>query len=68
MQEKINIPLIASGGMGEPKDLLDVVSIGKANAVSMADIIHYNRYSLKEIREFALKEKIEVRVFKRYEH
>jgi len=64
VQEKINIPLIASGGMGEPKDLLDVVSIGKANAVSMADIIHYNKYSLKEIREFALKKKIEVRVLK----
>ena len=64
VQENISIPLIASGGMGEPKDLLDVVSIGKANAISMADIIHYNRYSLKEIKEFAVKKKIEIRVFK----
>ena len=61
VRERINIPLIASGGMGKPDDIIDIVKNGEANAVSMADIIHYNRYSLKDIKNSASKAGIEVR-------
>ena len=61
VRERINIPLIASGGMGKPDDIIDIVKNGEANAVSMADIIHYNRYSLNAIKKFASKAGIEVR-------
>ena len=48
--------------MGKIDDIIDVVSEGKADAVSMADVIHYNRLSLKQIRETIIKNKINTRV------
>ena len=53
VQKVINIPLIASGGMGKPKDLLEIVMSLNVNAVSMANIIHYNKFSIKNIKDFA---------------
>lgn len=46
----VNIPVIASGGMGEMKHLTDVVSKGKADAVAMAHVLHYQEVSLAEMR------------------
>ena len=47
---EVSVPVIASGGMGKSEDLLNVVSEGGADAVAMADIIHYNRTEIGEIR------------------
>jgi cyclase len=49
----VSVPVIASGGMGKPSDLLDVVLEGGADAVAMADILHYKRSHLGEIRSVA---------------
>lgn len=49
----VSIPVIASGGMGKVQDLVDVVKIGRADAVAMADILHYNRMTIQEIRQEA---------------
>ena len=46
----VNVPIIASGGMGKPEDLLSAVSEGGADAVAMADIIHYKRAEIGDIR------------------
>lgn len=51
--EAVSIPVIASGGMGNPKDLLTVVSEGCADAVAMADILHYKRAEINDIRKVA---------------
>ena len=50
---EISIPVIASGGMGKPEDLVDVVNKGYADAVAMADILHYNRAEIGGIRAVA---------------
>ena len=50
---EVNLPIIASGGMGKPEDLLSVVNDGGADAVAMADILHYNRSQIKDIRAVA---------------
>ena len=50
---EISIPVIASGGMGKPEDLLDVVFKGYADAVAMAYILHYNRAEIGGIRAVA---------------
>ena len=47
---EISVPVIASGGMGKPEDLLEVVRKGGADAVAMADILHYQRADIGEIR------------------
>lgn len=55
------IPVIACGGMGAPEDFIDVVKTGHADAVAVASVLHYNEYSVKEIKEVASKAKINIR-------
>ena len=50
---EVSVPVIASGGMGKPEDLLEVVREGFADAVAMADILHYKRAAITDIRAFA---------------
>lgn len=57
----VPIPVIASGGMGAPQDLVRVVQDGTADAVAMAHVLHYKKYSLTEIRDAAIKAGIHVR-------
>lgn len=48
----VDVPVIASGGMGRLDDALDVVEQGGADAVAMAHVLHYNLLSLGQIRNF----------------
>ncbi|HKQ13578.1 MAG TPA: imidazole glycerol phosphate synthase cyclase subunit [Steroidobacteraceae bacterium] len=50
---EVSVPVIASGGMGEPQDVLEVVREGHADAVAMADILHYRRATLGDVRTVA---------------
>ncbi len=50
---EVSVPVIASGGMGKSEDLLGVVREGGADAVAMADILHYKRAEIGEIRALA---------------
>jgi len=60
---EISVPIIASGGMGNPEDLIDVVKQGGADAIAMADILHYNRATIGDIRGVAQMADIEVRAY-----
>lgn len=57
----VQVPVIASGGMGQPQDAVKAVQEGQADAVAMADILHYNRATLADIRAVALKAGVDVR-------
>jgi cyclase len=57
----VSVPVIASGGMGDVNDMLTVVNEGKADAVAMADILHYGRASVNELRRAALDSNLAVR-------
>lgn len=46
----VEIPVIASGGMGTFEHLREAVEAGNADAVAMADVLHYSRMTLPEIR------------------
>lgn len=59
----VGIPVIASGGMGNPAHLVDVVKQGQANAVAMADVLHYQRTTLGELRQAAQASGIQVRAY-----
>ena len=50
---EVSVPVIASGGMGKLEDLLGVVREGGADAVAMADILHYKKAEIGEIRAVA---------------
>ena len=61
--QEVRVPVIASGGMGKPEDLIDVVNRGGADAVAMADILHYRRATVGDIRVVAQAAGIEVRSY-----
>lgn len=61
--KQVSVPVIASGGMGIPEHLIEIVREGEADAVAMADILHYGRSTIESLREVALNSGIEVRKF-----
>ena len=60
---EVSVPVIASGGMGVSEHVVDVVQCGKADAVAMADILHYRRATIADIRATARNAGIRVRKF-----
>lgn len=46
----VSIPVIASGGAGSPADVAACVKEGKADAVAVAAILHYNQATLNSIK------------------
>ncbi|MEM2760270.1 MAG: imidazole glycerol phosphate synthase subunit HisF [Nitrososphaerales archaeon] len=57
----VNIPVIASGGCGEPKHMLDVFRYGEADAALAASIFHYEKYTIKDVKEYLKRNGIRVR-------
>lgn len=57
----VSIPVIASGGMGTLDHMTLAVKEGHADAVAMADAIHYNRMTLGDVRTHAMAQSIPVR-------
>ncbi|MDP4801268.1 MAG: HisA/HisF-related TIM barrel protein, partial [Burkholderiaceae bacterium] len=48
----VNIPLIASGGVGSLKDLLDGVTEGEADAVLAASIFHFGQHTIGQAKAY----------------
>lgn len=61
----VSVPVVASGGMGKPDDLLPVVNEGHADAVAMADILHYQRATMGDVRLVAQAAGFGVRAYER---
>lgn len=61
MSQAVSVPVIASGGMGSTDDFIAAAREGLADAIAMADVLHYNRLSLNEIRAAALAAGLGVR-------
>lgn len=61
ISEKVNIPIIASGGAGNLKSILDVFKQGKADAALAASIFHYGKYTISDVKDYLDKNKIRVR-------
>ena len=58
----VNIPIIASGGVGSLEHLLEGIKEGKASAVLAASIFHYGKFTIKDAKEYLLSKKIPIRV------
>ena len=61
VSEAVSVPVIASGGFGAPRHLVEVVHAGRADAVAVADALHYGRCTLADIRAAACDAGIPVR-------
>ncbi len=62
ISSNVNIPVIASGGVGNLDHLVDGIKLGKASAVLAASIFHYGKFSLKEAKEYLDSKGIPVRI------
>ncbi len=58
---EVSVPVIASGGMGQAEDCVAVASDGGADAIAMADILHYERATVGDIRAHAKAASLGVR-------
>jgi len=50
--EAVSIPVIASGGAGEPRHLYEVLTKGKASAALVASIVHFNEYTVPQLKDY----------------
>ncbi len=48
--DKVNVPIIASGGAGEPKHIHALIDQTNINAFACASVLHYNKYSLLDLK------------------
>ncbi len=62
ISENVPIPVIASGGAGNPEHIYDVLTKAKADAALIASIVHYGTYSIKEIKEYLHNKGVKVRM------
>jgi len=62
ISSSLNIPVIASGGVGNLQHLKDGILNGGASAVLAASIFHFGEYSIQEAKEYLKKENVPVRL------
>lgn len=62
VSEAVAVPVIASGGAGEPVHLYEALSMGKADAVLAASIFHYRTHTLEEVKTYLAGKGIPVRM------
>ncbi len=62
ISDAVEVPLIASGGVGNLQHLVDGIKDGGADAVLAASIFHYGEYTVKEAKTYMQSHNIEVRL------
>ena len=62
ISEAVNVPVIASGGVGNLDHLVEGISEGKADAVLAASIFHFGEYTIEEAKKRMQDAGIEVRL------
>ena len=60
--ETLNIPVIASGGVGSLQHLVDGIVVGKADAVLAASVFHYGEFTVQQAKQYMARHDIEVRL------
>ncbi len=60
--EAVDVPVIASGGVGSLEHLAAGILEGRADAVLAASIFHYGEYSVRQAKELMRSKGIEVRL------
>jgi cyclase len=60
--DTVDVPVIASGGVGNLQHLADGVTEGRADAVLAASIFHFGDYTVQEAKQYMAQQGIEVRL------
>jgi cyclase len=62
ISEAVEVPVVASGGCGNPQHMVDAVVRGKADAVLAASIFHFGEYSIAETKRHMAAQGVPVRI------
>ena len=60
--EATELPITASGGAGNAQHILEAFTIGKAAAALAASIFHFREVSIKDVKEYCLKNGIPMKM------
>jgi cyclase len=60
--DALDVPIIASGGVGNLEHMVQGVALGHADAVLAASIFHYGEYTVRQAKERMAAQHIEVRL------
>ena len=58
----LQIPVIASGGVGKKEHFFEGVCKGGASALLAASVFHFNEFSIKEVKQFLFEKNINIRI------
>ncbi len=62
ISEAVDVPVIASGGCGNPQHMVDAVVRGKADSVLAASIFHFGEYSIAQTKRHMAAQGVAVRI------
>lgn len=62
ISENVDIPVIASGGVGTLEHLYEGLALGKASAVLAASIFHYREYTIAQVKSYLKEKGVVVRI------
>jgi len=62
VSEAVTVPVIASGGAGEPEHMYRALAEGKADAALAASIFHFGTHSIREVKEYLAARGLPVRL------
>jgi len=58
----VNIPVVVSSGAGSLEDIKELISYVKPSGVAIASLLHYDKYSIEDIKEYLRENDIEVSI------
>jgi cyclase len=62
VSDAVKIPVVASGGAGSPQHVLDVLTIGHADAALAASIFHFNTHGIPQVKRYLADHGVPVRL------
>ena len=62
VNDNVDIPVIASGGVGKPEHILEVFKKTDVSAALAASIFHFNQYSIAQVKDYLNKNGVNVRL------
>ena len=62
LSDAVEVPVIASGGVGKPKHMAEGILEGHASAVLAASIFHFGEYSIEETKKIMQEQGVSVRL------
>jgi cyclase len=56
----VDIPVVVASGAGSLEDIKEMIEYAKPSGVAIASLLHYDKYTIQDIKEYLIKNNIEV--------